>query len=116
MPVWACRRQGQQLHPTGVSSQVCQSWIARGNFMFWPAQVVALPDMVHGTDVIKSGVLSYLRDLDQCGAKLTRATGPGEIVEMQSQFHDPFFLSLCFDTDRHQEDWIARRVTYRPAA
>jgi hypothetical protein len=45
---------------------------------------VGLPHMVSHADAIKSPSVGSLRDLDQCGAKLTRPSWPGKIINVQS--------------------------------
>src|SRR6266702_4125305 len=87
VPVRACRCHGQQPDPAGVGRQVRQGGIARGHLVFWPAQIVALPHMVHRPDPIKSPGLGGLCDADQRRAKLTRALWPRKIIETKSQFH-----------------------------
>src|SRR6266516_1855532 len=94
VPVRACRGQGEQLDAAGVGSQVRQGRIARGYLALWPAQIVALPHMVHRADAVKSGGLGRLGDLDQRRAKLVCPCRPGKIIETKSQFHKaipPFY-------------------------
>src|SRR6266704_3726398 len=84
VPVGRRRRQGKQLDPTGVSCQVRQGGIAREHLALRPAEIVGLPHMVHRPDPIKSPRVGSLRDLDQCGAKLTRSSRPVKIIDVES--------------------------------
>src|SRR5215207_7052354 len=89
MPEVHSRHYGREIDPAGVGGQECQGRVALQLLGLRPAHDRVLPEMVRHADAIEAAVLSVTRDLGQRGAGASRPAGPAEVVDLQSNLHEP---------------------------
>jgi hypothetical protein len=85
-PVQGAGHHGQQFGPLGVRGDEPQRGVRLQHVQFGPA--AELPEVVHHRDVFETALISGFHDVGQGGAELFRAAGPGEVRDLNANFHD----------------------------
>ena len=78
---------GQQLDPLGLGGQEAERGVGLEHLVLGRADVADLPDVVHDADPVDAAVVGALGDVTELGAELGGPAFPGEVRDVQTQFH-----------------------------
>ena len=78
---------GEQLDPLGLGRQPAERGVGLEHLVLRRADVADLPDVVHDADPVEAAVFRAPGDVGELEAELRGAAFPGEVRDVQTQFH-----------------------------
>jgi len=77
----------QQLDPVGLGGQPAERGVGLEHLVLGRPDVADLPDVVHDADPVDAGAFGCLGDVSELEAELRGPAFPGEVRNVQTQFH-----------------------------